>query len=83
MGLGLAANLSDSHTLFLVLHITLTYIPIIQFLLLITMVFHAALGLRVIFLDFNIVNVKYQKALIGYLLGLGLILVVLTWIIIY
>lgn len=69
--------------LFLVLHITLTYKPIIQFFLLITVVFHAALGLRVILLDFNIVNVKYQKALIAYLLGLGAILIILVWTMIY
>jgi len=68
---------------FLGLHVTLTYKPLIQFLLLITVVFHASLGLRVILLDFNIVNVKYQKALIGYLVGIGLILVAVIWTQIY
>jgi succinate dehydrogenase / fumarate reductase cytochrome b subunit len=68
---------------FLGLHVILTYKPLIQFLLLITVVFHATLGLRVILLDFNLVNVKYQKALIGYLAGVGLLLVILIWTQIY
>ena len=67
----------------LALHITLSYMPAIQFLLLITVTFHAALGIRVILLDFNIVNVKYQKLLIYLLLGLGLIVFVIIWKSIY
>jgi len=39
----------------------------------------AALGLRVILLDFNLVNVKYQRALIWGLTGLGLVVFVLIW----
>ena len=68
---------------FLALHLTLTYKPIIQFLLLITVTFHAVLGLRVILLDFNIVNVKYQKALIAGLIAVGILMVVIIWTRIY
>ena len=67
----------------LVLHITLAYKPIIQFLLLMVVTFHAALGLRIILLDFNIVSVKYQKLLIYGLLGLGLVAFVIIWKSIY
>jgi succinate dehydrogenase/fumarate reductase cytochrome b subunit len=67
----------------LVLHLTLTYIPIIQFLLLMAVTFHAALGIRVILLDFNLVNVKYQKLLIYGLLGLGIVAFVIIWKTIY
>jgi len=69
--------------LFLGLHLTLTYKPVIQFLLLVTVTFHAVLGLRVILLDFNIVNVKYQKALIAGLAALGISLFVIIWTCIY
>lgn len=65
------------------LHVTLTYRPIIQLLLLLTVTFHAALGLRVILLDFNIVGVKYQRALIWGLVGLGLAVMALIWFSIY
>jgi succinate dehydrogenase / fumarate reductase cytochrome b subunit len=65
------------------LHITLTYIPFLQFFLLITVLFHAVLGLRVILLDFNLVNVKYQKALIGGLIVLGIVVFLLIWNSIY
>ena len=68
---------------FLALHLTLTYKPIIQFLLLATVTFHAVLGLRVILLDFNIVNVKYQKALIAGLGATGILMVVIIWTGIY
>jgi succinate dehydrogenase/fumarate reductase cytochrome b subunit len=67
----------------LALHITLTYKPWLQFLLLLAVTFHAALGLRVILLDFNLVNVKYQRALIWGLTGLGLVVFVLIWKSIY
>ena len=65
------------------LHIVLTYKPVIQFLLLMTVIFHAALGIRVILLDFNLVNVKYRNLLIAGLLGLGLIVFILIWTSIY
>jgi succinate dehydrogenase / fumarate reductase cytochrome b subunit len=65
------------------LHLTLTYKPVIQFLLLATVTFHAALGLRVILLDFNIVNVKYQKALIAGLGALGIVIFLIIWTRIY
>lgn len=63
----------------LALHVTLTYKPAIQFLLLLTVTFHAALGLRVILLDFNLVGVKYQRALIWGLTGLGLAVMLIIW----
>jgi succinate dehydrogenase/fumarate reductase cytochrome b subunit len=68
---------------FLALHLTLTYKPLIQFLLLLAVTFHAALGLRVILLDFNLVSVKYQRALIWGLVALGLLVMCLTWYSIY
>ena len=68
---------------FLGLHVTLTYMPIIQFFLLITVVFHAALGLRVILLDFGIVKVKYQKMLIAGLLVLAAGMMTIIWASIY
>lgn len=65
------------------LHLTLTYVPMLQFLLLLAVSFHAALGLRVILLDFNLVNVKYQRWLIWGLFGLGLVMVAIIWTSIY
>jgi succinate dehydrogenase / fumarate reductase cytochrome b subunit len=56
----------------LALHVALTYKPVIQLLLLLAVAFHAALGLRVILLDFSLVKVQYQRALIWGLLTLGL-----------
>jgi succinate dehydrogenase / fumarate reductase cytochrome b subunit len=67
----------------LVLHLTLTYIPFLQFLLLLAVSFHATLGIRVILLDFNLINVKYQKMLIYGLLALGLAALVIIWESIY
>ncbi|MFH1019886.1 MAG: succinate dehydrogenase [Pseudomonadota bacterium] len=65
------------------LHITLTYKPMIQFLLLTVVMFHGVLGLRVILLDFNLINVKYQKALIVGLVALGAIMMAIIWTGIY
>jgi len=67
----------------LALHVTLTYKLFIQFLLLLVVTFHAALGLRVILLDFNLVDVKYQKALVWGLIGLGLVVMGIIWFSIY
>ena len=67
----------------LVFHITFPYKPIIQFLLLLVVTFHASLGLRVILLDFNIVNVRHQKILAWGLLGTGLLVMFLVWRAIY
>ena len=67
----------------LTLHVTLTYKPVIQLLLLLAVAFHAALGLRVILLDFGLVKVQYQRALIWGLLTLGLAVVPLIWFSIY
>jgi len=68
---------------FLGLHLTLTYIPLIQFLLLLAVVFHAVLGLRIILLDFGVVSVRYQKALIGGLAALGILMFIIIWFSIY
>ena len=67
----------------LALHVALTYKLVIQFLLLLAVTFHAALGLRVILLDFNLVSVKYQRALIWGLMGLGLGIAAIVWFSIY
>jgi succinate dehydrogenase / fumarate reductase cytochrome b subunit len=67
----------------LVLHISLPYKLPIQFLLLLTVTFHATLGLRVILLDFNLVSIKYHKALAVGLPILGLIIFVVVWRAIY
>lgn len=67
----------------LALHVTLTYKPAIQFLLLLMVTFHATLGLRVILLDFNLVSVKYQRALIWGLMSLGLVVMLAIWFYIY
>ncbi len=63
----------------LALHVTLTYKPVIQLLLLLAVTFHAALGLRVILLDFNLVAVKYQRALVWGLMALGLVVMLTIW----
>jgi succinate dehydrogenase/fumarate reductase cytochrome b subunit len=67
----------------LVLHITLPYKPIIQFLLLLVVTFHAALGVRVILLDFNLVSIKYRTTLVWGLLACGLAIMVCVWRSIY
>ena len=65
------------------LHVLLPYKPIIQFLLLLTVTFHATLGLRVILLDFNLVSVRHHKALAWGLTGGGLVVMFLVWRSIY
>jgi succinate dehydrogenase / fumarate reductase cytochrome b subunit len=67
----------------LAIHVTLPHRPLIQFLLLLAVVSHVTLGLRVILLDFGLVNVIYQKALIGGLAALGAVIFVLVWTGIY
>lgn len=69
--------------LFLCLHLVFTYKPYLQFVLLLTVIFHATLGLRVILLDFNLVNIKYHRWLIPWLMGFGLILFIVAWAVIY
>jgi succinate dehydrogenase / fumarate reductase cytochrome b subunit len=68
---------------FLGLHVALTYKPVIQLLLLMAVTFHAALGIRVILLDFNLVDVKYQRQLIWGLVGLGVVVMGAIWFSIY
>ena len=67
----------------LVLHITLPYKLAIQFLLLLTVTFHATLGLRVILLDFNLVSVRYHRQLAWGLPIAGLIVMFIVWKSIY
>ena len=67
----------------LVLHITLPYKLAIQFLLLLTVTFHASLGLRVILLDFNLVSMKYHRVLAWGLPVAGLIVMFIVWKCIY
>ena len=52
-------------------------------LLLLAVVFHASLGLRIILLDFGLVSVRYQKALIGGLAALGAFMFIIVWVSIY
>ena len=67
----------------LCLHIFFTYKPLVQFLLLACLVFHAALGVRVILLDCNLVNIKNQRYLIPWVLGAGCVLFAVAWCVIY
>ena len=67
----------------LVLHISLPYKLPIQFLLLLTVTFHATLGLRVILLDFNLVSVRYHRQLAWGLPIAGLIVMFIVWKTIY
>src|SRR4051812_44604821 len=67
----------------LALHITLPYKPAIQFLLLLVVTFHATLGLRVILLDFNLVSMRYHRALAWGLPAVGLIGLIGIWVWIY
>lgn len=63
----------------LVLHITMPYKAAIQFLLLLVVTFHATLGIRVILLDFNLVSVRYHKALAWGLPAIGLVSLFFIW----
>ena len=67
----------------LVLHITLPYKLAIQFLLLLTVTFHATLGLRVILLDFNLVSIRHHRTLAWALPIAGLIVMFFVWRSIY
>ena len=69
--------------LFIALHLAYTYKPFLQFMLLLVLVFHAALGIRVILLDCNLVNIKYQRYLIPWVLGIGFIIMAAVWLVIY
>jgi succinate dehydrogenase / fumarate reductase cytochrome b subunit len=67
----------------LVFHITMPYRPMIQFLLLLVVTFHATLGLRVILLDFNLVSVRHHKALAWGLPAAGVVALFFIWRAIY
>lgn len=64
---------------FIGIHVGLTYNRLIQLLLLLAVTFHAALGIRVVLLDFDLVNVKYQRFLAWGLVCLGLIVSGIIW----
>lgn len=66
-----------------VLHLARTYNRTVQFLLLLVIGFHAALGLRVILLDLNLVGVKHHRRLIWGLLGLATAIALVVWFAIY
>lgn len=68
---------------FLCLHIFFTYKPFLQFMLLLCVSFHAALGIRVILLDCNLVDIKHHRRLIYVLLGITVALALVTWFCIY
>ena len=68
---------------FIVLHITFPYKLVIQLLLLLTVTFHATLGMRVILLDFNIVSMRHHRKLAVGLLCAGLVAMVCVWKSIY
>jgi len=65
------------------LHLALTYNRVVQFLLLLAIAFHAALGLRVILLDFNLVSVKHHRLLIWVLPAIALAITLIVWVAIY
>ena len=67
----------------LVMHIMTPYKPMIQFLLLLVVTFHATLGLRVILLDFNLVSVRHHRTLAWGLMGGGLVAMFFVWRSIY
>ena len=67
----------------LVFHIALPYKPLIQFLLLLVVTFHATLGLRVILLDFNLVSVRHHRLLAWGLMATGLVAMFFVWRSIY
>jgi succinate dehydrogenase/fumarate reductase cytochrome b subunit len=68
---------------FIALHLTFPYKPLIQFLLLLTVTFHATLGLRVILLDFNLVSIRHHRKLAWGLPIAGLIVLFFVWRSIY
>jgi succinate dehydrogenase hydrophobic anchor subunit len=61
------------------LHLARTYNRTVQFLLLLVIAFHAALGVRVILLDFDLVAVKHHRRLIWGLLGLAAAIALVVW----
>ncbi len=65
------------------LHVALPYKPFVQFVLLLTVTFHATLGLRVILLDFNLVSVRHHRKLAWGLVGCGLVVMLFVWRSIY
>ena len=46
-------------------------------------ILHGLLGLRVILLDFGVVDVRYQKALVGGLAAVGVAMLAIVWTGIY
>lgn len=67
----------------LILHLSFTYKPAIQFLLLLAVTLHASLGLRVILLDFNMAQISSARRLVPWTLGLGCLAALIAWFAIY
>jgi succinate dehydrogenase/fumarate reductase cytochrome b subunit len=65
------------------LHLARTYNRTVQFLLLLVIAFHAALGVRVMLLDMNLVAVNNHRRLIWVLLGLATAIALIVWFTIY
>ncbi len=61
-----------------VAHLVYPYAVSVQFLLLLSLIFHGVLGLRVMLMDLG-VAVRYEKALLAGLLVLGLGIFLLIW----
>lgn len=59
-------------------HLVYPYAVWVQFLLLLSLTFHAALGVRVILLDLG-VGTRLQKPLFAGLVTLGVVVFVLAW----
>lgn len=59
-------------------HLVYPYAVAVQFLLLLSLTFHAALGVRVILMDLGVAT-RFQKPLLAALLCLGLAIFLLVW----
>jgi succinate dehydrogenase / fumarate reductase cytochrome b subunit len=64
--------------IFFVLHLFYTYSRLVQFLLLLTVVFHAFLGIRVIVIDFGL-NTKTRKPFTVALAAFSIFIFCLIW----
>jgi succinate dehydrogenase hydrophobic anchor subunit len=69
--------------LLVALHLARTYNRTVQFLLLLVIAFHAALGVRVILLDMNLVAIRHHRLLAWALLGLATAIAMIVWFAIY
>ncbi|MDR3764753.1 MAG: hypothetical protein P4M01_11725 [Acidobacteriota bacterium] len=67
----------------IVAHLLFTWQPLLQFLLLLVVTFHAALGVRVILLDFRIVDLASHRWVTWILLVLAVAVILAAWLSIY